>query len=85
VGPPTDDGGDYEMTDVYIRRTCPSADLPHLVRVPKGAVPPQGTDWVQVPEEELEKRKTVQCTQCERVLLLARDHGAAVDGSLGFL
>jgi len=84
VGPPTDDGGDYEMTDVYIRRTCPSADLPHLVRVPKGAVPPQGTDWVQVPEEELEKRKTVQCTQCERVLLLARDHGAAVDGSLGF-
>ena len=85
VGPPTDDGGDYEMTDVYIRRTCPSADLPHLVRVPKGAVPPQGTDWVQVPEEELVKRKTVQCTQCERVLLLARDHGAAVDGSLGFL
>jgi hypothetical protein len=85
VGPPTDDGGDYEMTDVYIRRTCPSADLQHLVRVPKGAVPPQGTDWVQVPEEELEKRKTVQCTQCERVLLLARDHGAAVDGSLGFL
>ena len=84
VGPPTDDGGDYEMTDVYIRRTCPSADLPHLVRVPKGAVPPQGTDWVQVPEEELEKRKTVQCTQCERVLLLARDHGAAVDGSLWF-
>jgi hypothetical protein len=82
VGPPTDDGGDYEMTDVYIRRTCPSADLPHLVRVPKGAVPPQGTDWVQVPEEELVKRKTVQCTQCERVLLLARDHGAAVDGSL---
>jgi hypothetical protein len=85
VGPPTDDGSDYEMTDVYIRRTCPSADLPHLVRVPKGAVPPQGTDWVQVPEEDLERAQTVQCTQCESVLLLARDHGAAVDGSLGNL
>ena len=74
MGPPTDDGGDYEMTDVYIRRTCPSADLPHLVRVPTGALPPQGTDWVKVPEEELERAQKVQCTKCESVLIIARDY-----------
>ena len=74
VGPPTDDGGDYEMTDVYIRRTCPSAVLPHLVRVPTGALPPQGTDWVKVPEEELERAQKVQCTKCESVLIIARDY-----------
>jgi len=68
-----DDGGDDETSDVYIRRTCPSTEFAHLVRVPSGARPPNPGTWLHVPEEELERAQTVQCRLCERVLLLARD------------
>ena len=73
AAPLADDGGDEELFDVYIRRSCPSTEFPHLVRVSSGSRPPHPALWVQVPEEELERSQTVQCTACNRVLLLARD------------
>jgi len=49
------------FTDVYIRKTCPGVDEPHLVAVQMGVTPLGGSNlWQFMPEQELEHHYTVR-------------------------
>ena len=66
--------GPDENEDVYIRKACPGPNVPHLIRVPRGLVPPQGEAmWQIIDEEELDGKETLQCSVCSRTFQLSRD------------
>jgi len=50
-----------------------------LLCVPQGMEPPMPEAWHLVPETELELGHTVQCQQCRRVFLVARDQAETVE------
>ena len=78
-GHDNDDDGPEGTTDVYIRKTCPGGGEPHLVVMPAGSVPPGAAVWHLVPEQELDLGHTVQCLECRRVFLVARDQAESAD------
>ena len=61
--------------DVYIRKTCPGYNEPHLVIMPQGhtLLPSEVPLWHLVPEHELRIGHTVQCLECKRVFDVVRD------------
>ena len=69
-----------ELTDIYIRKSCPRRDFPHLIRVPHGGLPHGGEEtWQLVEDEELERSQKVECQACGRVLLLTREEAEVVE------
>ena len=88
--PPIVGGDDEEEdTDVYIRTVCPvgalddstqSQYVPHLIKIPAGALPPGGLElWLPVEEEELERAQAVRCKVCGRKFEITRDQAELPD------
>ena len=72
-----------ENEDVYIRKACPGKTYPHLIRVARGVVPPQGEDmWQLIEEEELDGKETLQCSVCSRTFLLSRGNAEVLDNNM---
>ena len=74
-GEASSEAPDATPARVYIRKTCPGASGPHLVKVAPGVALSDKwkLEWIAVPEERLTRPLTVRCSACQLQITIARE------------